>query len=218
VSEPLSALLYFDVFCAWSYLAEARLAPLREELRDVVRFRTRPFPLRLKETPPTAREREVLVKGIRRASLEPEGARLSTALWTDGDPPRSSIPALAALEAARMQGTGARARLRRAMQRAALEQGVNVSRPDVVLELAARLGLEMNRFSAAFFSPETRRLILEEHRFASQRGVRGAPTLVLGGKWMMSGLRTTAEYREQILLCEAKAGATMPGELARIVH
>ncbi len=44
--KRLSVLLYQDVLCAWSYLADLRLAPLREELRQVVHFRTRPFPLR----------------------------------------------------------------------------------------------------------------------------------------------------------------------------
>ncbi len=75
------------------------------------------------------------------------------------------------------------------MQRAALEQGVNVARTDVVFELASRVGLSMNDFSAAFHSEETRRLILDEHRLAASRGVRGVPTLVIGGRWMICGLR-----------------------------
>ena len=216
--KPLTVLLYQDILCGWSYLADARLAPLREELRDVVRFRARPFPPRPQEAQPTQRELDSLAKEIRRASREPEGARLSTALWTDGDPPRSSVPALAALEAARLLEPGARAHLARAMQRAALEQGVNVSRSDVVLELASRLGFDMNRFSAAFFSAETRRLILEEHRLASSRGVRGVPTLVLGGRWMLSGLRSVAEYREHILSCLLQVGLPAPGARERLVH
>ncbi|MHB8873991.1 MAG: DsbA family oxidoreductase [Myxococcaceae bacterium] len=216
--KPLSVVLYQDVLCAWSYLADARLAPLREELRHLVSFRTRSFALRPREKQPTQRELESWAQEIRNAAKEPEGSRLVTGLWTEGDPPRSSVPALAALEAARLQGKGSRLRLARAMQRAALEQGVNVSRSDVVLELASRQGLNMNRFTAAFFSPETRRLIVEEHRLASSRGVTGVPTLVLGGRWMLSGLRQTAEYREHILACLAKAGSSAFGAPERTLH
>ena len=141
------------------------------------------------------------MKDLSAAREEPEGSALSDSLWTAGDPPRSSVPALAALEAARLQGGGARNALAKALQRAALEQGVNVTRTDVVFELAAQVGLEMNRFSAAFQSPETRRLILEEHRLARDRGVRGVPTVVIGGRWMICGLREVAEYRDHILGC-----------------
>ena len=90
------------------------------------------------------------------------------------------------------------------MQRAALEQGVNVTRTDVVFELASRVGLAMNHFSAAYHSEETRKLILDEHPLASSRGVRGVPTLVIAGRWMVCGLRDVAEYREHILTCMGK--------------
>jgi predicted DsbA family dithiol-disulfide isomerase len=104
------------------------------------------------------------------------------------------------------------------MQRAALEQGVNVSRTDVVFELASRVGLAMNDFSAAFHSEETRRLILDEHRLAASRGVRGVPTLVIGGRWMICGLRDLSEYREHILACLGKLAAPRAGSSERLVH
>jgi predicted DsbA family dithiol-disulfide isomerase len=216
--KPLSILLYQDVLCAWSYLAETRLAPLREELRGLVSFRTRPFALRPREKQPSPRELEAWSKQILKARAEPDGGALSPALWQEGDPPRSSVPALAALEAARMQGPGARQQLSRKMRKAALEQGVNVSRTDVVLELASGLGFDMNRFTAAFTSPETHTLILEEHRLAATRGVKGVPTLVLGGRWMLSGLRQTAEYREHILACLAKSDSPAHGVSDRTLH
>jgi predicted DsbA family dithiol-disulfide isomerase len=197
----VQVVVYQDVLCAWCFIAEQRLHAVQRELGDQLRWRTRPFPLRLHEALPSAKELSGWVKDLGEARKEPEGAALSDDLWTAGDPPRSSLPALAALEAAKLQGTGARNALARALQRAALEQGVNVTRPDVVFELASAVGLEMNRFSAAFQSPETRRLILEEHRMARERGVRGVPTVVIGGRWMLCGLREVAEYRDHILGC-----------------
>jgi predicted DsbA family dithiol-disulfide isomerase len=216
--KPLQIIVYQDVLCAWSYLAESRLAPLRDELRDLVRWLYRPFPLRAAESRLTEADLHGFAEEIRKASDEPDGRRLVPDLWISGDPPRSSVPALAALEAARLQGHHARSLLCHAMQRAALEQGVNVSRPDVVLELAARVGLDMNRFSAAFHSSKTERLIIEEHRLASGRGVRKVPTLVIAGRWMISGLRETREYREHVLDCLHKVGQAEPGARDRILH
>ncbi len=197
----MQILVYQDVLCAWCFIAEQRLLLVQRELGDLLRWRTMPFPLRLHESPPTAKERASWVKDLAQARKEPEGKALSTDLWTAGDPPGSSLPPLAALEAARLQGTSARNALAGALRRAALEQGVNVTRPDVVYELAATVGLEMNRFSAAFQSPETRQLILEERRMARERGVKGVPTVVIGGRWMLCGLREAAEYRDHILAC-----------------
>jgi len=197
----MQVVIYQDVLCAWCYIAEQRLHAVQRELGDQLRWRSRPFPLRLHEALPSSKELAGWVKDLRAAKEEPEGDALRADLWTSGDPPRSSVPALAALEAARLQGAAARHVLARALQRAALEQGVNVARTDVVFELAASVGLEMNRFSAAFQSPETRQLILQEHRLARERGVRGVPTVVIGGRWMICGLREVAEYRDHILGC-----------------
>ncbi|MBN1205682.1 MAG: DsbA family protein [Myxococcaceae bacterium] len=219
--KPLQITVYQDVLCAWCYLADLRLEMLRKEFGDTVRWRVRPYPLRVHDTLPTERELRGLTEEVRRAQAEPEplARNLSTDLWLGGDPPRSSLPGLAALEAARLQGSQARTYLARAMQRAALEQGVNVSRTDVVFELASRVGLAMNDFSAAFHSEETRRLILDEHRLASSRGVRGVPTLIIGGRWMVCGLRDVAEYREHILTCMGKLAAPRSGGSSeRLVH
>jgi predicted DsbA family dithiol-disulfide isomerase len=219
--KPLQITVYQDVLCAWCYLADLRLEVLRKELGDAVRWRVRPYPLRVQDTPPTERELRGLAAELQRARQEPDSAArlLTQELWLGGDPPRSSLPGLAALEAARLQGAQARSHLARAMQRAALEQGVNVARTDVVFELASRVGLAMSAFSAAFHSEETRRLILDEHRLAAGRGVRGVPTLVISGRWMICGLRDLAEYRDHILACMGKLAAPRSGGSSeRIVH
>ncbi|WP_163787146.1 DsbA family oxidoreductase [Myxococcus vastator] len=218
--KPLQITVYQDVLCSWCYLADLRLEVLRQELGEAVRWSVRPYPLRVHDVLPTMREQRALVEEVQRAQREPDAAAhlLSTDLWLGGDPPRTSVPALAALEAARLQGPQARAFLARAMQRAALEQGVNVSRSDVVFELASRVGLAMDEFSAAFRSEETRRLILDEHQDATHRGVRGVPTLVIGGRWMLCGLRELTEYREHILACLGKVSVPRSGSPERVVH
>jgi predicted DsbA family dithiol-disulfide isomerase len=216
--KPLQVLIYQDVLCAWCFIAESRLEPLRREFGDAVRWEVRPYPLRIQEALPTRKEIDDWVKEIERARKEPEGAKLSDELWTAGDPPLSSVTALAALEAAKLQGDGMRLSLARSLQRAALEQGVNVARPDVVFEMASAIGLNMNRFTAAYESEETRKLIIEEHHVAADRGVKGVPTLVIGGKWMVSGLREAHEYREHIVGCLEKLEEAKSVSADRILH
>jgi predicted DsbA family dithiol-disulfide isomerase len=218
--KPLQITVYQDVLCAWCYLADLRLESLKQEFGDIVRWRVRPYPLRLHDKRPTEKELRGLTEEVRRAQQEPEPVArlLTTELWQGGDAPRTSVPALAALEAARLQGPTARAYLARAMQRAALEQGVNVTRTDVIFELASRVGLNMGPFSAAYHSEDTRKLILDEHQLAASRGVRGVPTIVIGGRWMVCGLRDAAEYREHILTCIGKLNAPRSGSSERMVH
>jgi predicted DsbA family dithiol-disulfide isomerase len=218
-NKPLEIVVYQDVLCAWCYVATARLDHVRRELGPAVQWTFRPYALRLKDALPTGRELHTLVTGVERARAEPEGDRLQKDLWLAQDLPRSSIPALVALEAARLQGEDARERLCRAMQRAALELGLNVTRSDVALELASAEGLDLNRFTTALRSPQARRLVLKEHHLAAGRGVKGVPTLVIGGQWMLSGLREVREYKDHILSCMNKrdrGGTCAGGE--RVLH
>src|SRR5688572_310408 len=101
--KPLQIVVYQDVLCAWCYVAEKRLDEIRREFGEAVRWTWRPFALRLKEAIPTAPELHEWVTQLERARKEPEGAPLSKELWLAGDPPLSSVPALTALEAARLQ-------------------------------------------------------------------------------------------------------------------
>lgn len=218
--KPLQITVYQDVLCSWCYLADLRLETLKQEFGDLIRWRVRPYPLRVHDKRPTEKELRGLTEEVRRAQQEPEPAAklLTTELWQGGDAPRTSIPALAALEAARLQSPAARSHLARAMQQAALEQGVNVTRTDVIFELASRVGLDMSPFSAAYHSDNTRKLILDEHQLAASRGVRGVPTLVIAGRWMVCGLRDLSEYREHILTCLGKLHTPRAGSSERVVH
>ena len=208
------------MLCAWSYLAELRLEVVRRELGPLVRWKVRPFPVRVVDTLPTERERRHYLTELARARREadPTAQLLSSELWTAGDAPRSSLPALEALEAVRFQGPSARPLLARSLQRAALEQGVNVSRTDVLYELVGRVGLDTHRFETAWRATRARGVVLEEQRLAHARGIRRVPTLVIGGRWMVSGLREVSEYRELILSCLGKVPRSPGGASEQPLH
>lgn len=210
--------LYQDALCAWCYIASERVAFLRREFGDAVRWRSRPYPLRSAERVPPPSEIASWLRDVKMARSEPEGKRLSPDLWIGGDPPASNVSPLVAIEAAGLQGAVARSMYAEALRRAALEAGVNVARADVALELAGAVGLNMNRFAAAYHSTQTRRWVLEEHRMAKERGIDRVPTLVINRRWMISGLRDLAEYRRHILSCMAKLGAPKEGAPERMLH
>src|SRR5690242_15014147 len=142
----INLVVYQDVLCAWSYVAERRIESLRQDLGGLVRISYRPFALRPQDAAPTGKEIASALEALERARREPEAAELRPELWTSNDPPRSSVPPLMALEAARLQGPDARMALSLALRRAALVEGINVTRPDVIYELAGRVGLRMGRF------------------------------------------------------------------------
>jgi predicted DsbA family dithiol-disulfide isomerase len=76
----------------------------------------------------------------------------------------------------------------------------------------------MNRFIPAYHSPQLRRLVLDEHRIAAERGVKGVPSLVIGERWMISGLRELGEYRSHILECMSKLAMPIGGSRQSLLH
>jgi len=195
---PLELVLYHDVLCSWCYVADARFEYLRDEYGPLVRFRLRPYPLRPDTQIPDKKQRAVLERHFRRVAKEPEGSLVKPDLWTGRDPPASSIPALAALEAALSQGPGLQRELLVAMRRAAFHEGINVARRDVQVELAAQVGLDTSRFLDQLDNPRIEQEVVLAVEEAEALGIRGVPALVIGGEWLMQGCRDLAEYRHVI--------------------
>lgn len=216
-SGTLDICIYQDMLCPWCFVLESRVEVLRRELGSWATWRTRPFPLWLKEAALSEKDIKSALSEVQRAKEEPEGVLLSGELWRT-QPPRSSVPAMVALEAAKLQGEARMMELSRALKNAALIQGVDVTRPDTTLEIAARAGLDMNRFTAAYQSASLKKLVLEEHRMAKGRGVKGVPTLVVNGRWMISGLRDLSEYRELLYDCLKKSIEPKNGGGAPLLH
>lgn len=216
--NALDIVVYQDVLCARCHIALNRIEMLRIEFGDIVRWSFRPFPLRIEERPPTEEEIRRYLSDIRLAKRAFKGAPIVGDLWTGRDRPRSTVPAMVAIEAARLQGNRSMQMFSRALRRAAFEQGLNVTRTDILFEIASRLGLEMNRFEAVCKAPETRQLILDEQRFAAGRGVEVVPTLVLGNRWMISGLQSLREYRQRIVRCLKQSPAGASRVPSRVLH
>lgn len=195
--DPLSieVVLFHDVLCAWSYLADARLDVLRAQLGEQVRWSYRGYPLRPDEQALDKKERQLLARQFRRVAKEPEGKGVVADLWTGNDAPVSSLAPLVALEAARLQGEGQHDALLEALRRAAFLRGMNVTRRDVLLELASALGLDETRFLRDLDDPRSFDRLQEGVDDAESMGIRGVPAVMIGDEWLMQGCRQVEEYR-----------------------
>jgi predicted DsbA family dithiol-disulfide isomerase len=191
----IELVLHVDLLSPWCWIAEERIAQAAEGFGRFSELVLSPFPLRPDPRIPSARECRVRVRDLRRAAQEPEGERFTPELWASSDPPASSLPPLVAVAAARLLGPAEERAMRDALRRAALVGGLNIGRMDVVLELAHRLGLDMELFATAALSPATERSVLFRYEAALARGICEVPSLVIGGEWLVSGARTVREYR-----------------------
>jgi len=198
VPAEVDLVLYHDVLCTWCYVADARLEYLRDEYGPMLRWKLRPYPLRPDNQIPDKKQRSVLARHYRRLAREQEGKGVKPDLWTGQDPPASSVPPLVALEAALPQGADLQRELLKAMRRAAFTQGINVSRRDVQLELASRVGIDLGRFVEQLDDPRLEQDVNDAVEEAEALGIKGVPALVIGGEWLMQGCRELGEYRQVI--------------------
>jgi putative protein-disulfide isomerase len=194
-AADVEVVLFHDVLCAWSYLADARLDVLRAEFGEQVRWSYRGYPLRPDEEALGKKERQQLARHCRRLGKEPEGKGVVADLWTGRDAPVSSLPPLVALEAARQQGSEVHDALLKALRRAAFLRGMNISRRDVLLEIAGTVGLDEARFLRDLDDPRSFDRLQEGVGDAESIGVRGVPAVIIGDEWMMQGCRDLQEYR-----------------------
>jgi predicted DsbA family dithiol-disulfide isomerase len=191
----VTLVLYEDPLSPWCFVAEQRIRAALEEVGFAYQLRIEPFPLRMEPRAPTAAERRALARTARKAALEPEAAHTRPDLWLSSDPPHTTVPALTALAAARIQGAAHEEALRSAMRDAALVRGINVTRKDVLYELAHAVGLDMARFAAALVAPSTERKVRGAFEDALEKGIEHAPALVIGDEWLVVGAKSAAEYR-----------------------
>lgn len=215
-SELVSLVLYEDPLSPWCLVAERRVRAALEELGGAFApLRLEPFPLIAEPRALTPREKRAFIRAARKAAREPEAAGTTPDLWLGRDPPHSTLPALAAMIAARLQGSGREAALREALRDAALVRGLDATRRDVLLELASAAGLDVARFDAALCAATTQKRVLASFDDALSKGIERAPALVVGDEWLVSGPRSVEEYRRVL---RRYAAARLGLQHVRVVH
>ena len=174
-----------------------RLSAIEDAYADRVRVHWRAFPLIPGEqagrrTTEKTREGRVRVGGEEpRARFTPPP--LDIAL------PSSSIPALTAAKCAERQGPERFRRFHAALFAVHFTENADISRPDVLLEIARRADLDVHRFRADYAGGVAYEAVL--HDFAEGAGwfgVSALPTVVFDEKLSLVGAVPEDRYRDTI--------------------
>jgi predicted DsbA family dithiol-disulfide isomerase len=96
--------------------------------------------------------------------------------------------------------------LKRALLRAYHGEGRNPAAPDVLVELAAAVGLDPVRAKAIVESREFETEVRERERYWVEQGVSGVPFVVVNGKYAIEGAQPPEAF-EQALRQIAQEGA-----------
>lgn len=177
----VDAFLYGDYVCPFSYLLDARLRRLDDDLGLRVHWR----PLTVHGAVPSdglpadqlGREPE------EQARLEAEVSRQARELGVELDLPgfvANSHEALQAAEFARDVGEEAFRRAHRAFFRAYFVDGENLGRRETLLEVAADAGLDREGLEHALEDGRYRSELERASEEAERYGIEGTPTLLAG--------------------------------------
>ena len=202
MKEPIRIVVYLDYLSPWCYIATIRLQNLEEEYGNKINISWRSYPLVVQEIPNRLISSHS-VESRRRAALEED--RISFSPWNPDEPyPSSSIPALQAAKCAQLQGEETFKRFHIALFRAFFEEDMNIGDREVLIGLAEKTGLDVERFSSDFSQRSLEEEVLAEYEDgrAEYEGW-GIPIVVVGERYPIAGAVPIAIYRRAIDLCLA---------------
>jgi predicted DsbA family dithiol-disulfide isomerase len=178
---PKTIAVWSDIGCPWAYLAIYRLHRARHELGldEAVRLDHRPFPLELVNDRPTpwptlTAEVQVL------ASVEPDAPWKAWAApawqW-----PVTTLPALEAVQAARLESASASERLDLGLRRAFFAESCCIALRHVILDVAQGCELDVDALAKALDTGAARSSVLDSwHEFErNEVDVKGSPHVFL---------------------------------------
>ena len=178
MNELPQVALYADLACPYAYVVAYRLRKLRNAYRGRLVIEHKSLPLEYVNRQPTPKpvldsECPLLMLAEPELAWEPWHAPLSK--W-----PVTLWPAFEAVKCAERQDVALADDLDWAIRTAFFAESRCVSMRHVLLELAERVGLTMDRFTRDFDSGQAKALVMAEAREGWERlKVPGSPTLVL---------------------------------------
>lgn len=125
--------------------------------------------------------------------------------WKSGPYPTWGMPALRASKAAALQGKEKWRSFHLAVMKAFYTEGRDISKSEVLEEVAKEKGLAMDAFIEECRNQKWEDLVYEETRRAQEVfGIRSIPTVVVAGNVLVEGTVSISQYREVIEEVEKK--------------
>lgn len=207
-------LLYFaDAMCSWCYGFAPQMAAIRAHFADELDHLTFSGGLRPFTTEPMAAQKQAGLRAIydQIASVTGQAFRqpksMEPGFIYDSEPASRGIVTMRHLE------PGLDYPFMLSIQQAFYDEGADITKAEVLVEHAARLGVEKTRFIEAFASEEMKEATLTDFRVAQQLRVDGFPTLILH--------RLAEDGQNQLMLVGkgyAEAGEVIERVRAALAH
>ena len=192
----VAELLYFhDPMCSWCWAFRPAFTALRAQLPIDLTLRRMVGGLAPDNDQPMPEEMREKVKGFWRTIQETvPGTRFNFAFWENCTPRRSTYNACRAVLAAARQSPKHEELMIEAIQRAYYLDARNPSDLDTLIELAAEIGLDRDRFATEIASDAVEAQLREEVAFARSGRIHGFPSLAVRSE---SGLQPIeVDYRD----------------------
>jgi predicted DsbA family dithiol-disulfide isomerase len=176
-----------------------RLEKIAEEFGDSCLIEWRSFLLRPYPEPRPLDKFRQYTESWSRPAAEPESG--SFTVWsTDEAPPSHSVPPAIAAKAAARQGTDAFGRYHRALMENYFHMNRNITEPENLVRIAGETVLDVAAFVEALRDPALGREVVDDHNQAVSMGISGVPTVIVDGRWQLTGAQPREIYRRVVEL------------------
>ncbi len=202
-----------DVVCPWCIIGFRQLDTALHQLDVLARLRWHPFELNPNMGPDGQDLREHVAEKYgstddqsrqARERITALGAELGFA-FNFGDNSRiyNTFAAHQLLDWA--EGLGRQHPLKLALFEAYFTDGKDVSDPDTLLDAVNTAGLDRDAAQAALQSGAHAAAVRDKQAFWTSRGVSGVPSMVFGGKYLLTGAQGAQTYAEVLRRCLSEA-------------
>lgn len=184
-----------------------RLEKIAEEFAESCTIEWKAFLLRPHPEPKTLDDFRRYTESWLRPAAQPEAGRFT--VWsTDEAPPSHSVPPAVAAKAAARQGAAAFARYHRALMESYFHENRNITERENLVHIAGETGLDVPAFITALSDPALGRAVVDDHDEAVSMGISGVPTVIVDGRWKVSGAQPREVYRR---IVEMRLAGESPG-------
>ncbi len=191
-----------DPMCSWCWAFAPALAELKAKLPDSIPCYTLLGGLASDSAEPMPESMQQQIKQIWQHIEDRTGAKFNYDFWSDNTPCRSTYQACRAVIAAGELAVDQSDDMISAIQQGYYLQAKNPSDSDILVQLAADIGLHPDPFQAALLSNETETRLQQHLSYKNQLGIQGFPCLLWfnGQKfeWLAQGYTETDQLLARV--------------------
>jgi putative protein-disulfide isomerase len=202
--RPLKVEFFHDAVCAWCFVLAPRLQQLQAELNLDIQHRT--FILQtsreamIERFGSMSQAKQTILEHWRACAEAEDTPRINIEGMRQQafDYPSGLLAGLACQAATLLADNSGHGRMFERLQEAHLMENRNIGDHATVLTLAEEAGLDTAAFALAFYE-QAPQLLHDELAMGQRLGIRSVPSLVIDGRFLVSGALGLDELRHAIV-------------------